>query len=299
MHNNVYIASILKYPVLDNKLIIIGSIASPHNLSIASPIMITIGLNAYNVFLKKPEIIKERPFEEVIYNIDEPLPFKFVIDLTKYHVDLNSVPYIYKIEQADKPSTSIKTFKLTYDESKLGPIKELRGNVTNSSPNDIKNLTLYAIVHAKNGTQLDSVKTSIPIIPPQKTVSFSLIPNKIIRNSVFIYSCVGGDMQNFESYKMIHLNSSKTLGYKFSGFMEVNSIVYDNNSKQFKLGVNNVYPPPASLSLQLLSREKSALQVLLDGKIYYSKILNNSNIVNIYLFVPQGKHEITIQGFTA
>ena len=105
-------------------------------------------------------------------------------------------------------------------------------------------------------------------------------------------------MQNFDSYKMIHLYSGKTLGYKFSGFMEINSIVYDNNSKQFKLSVNNVYPPPAYLSLQLLSMQKGVLHVLLDGKIYSSKILNNSSTVNFDLSVPQGKHEISVKGFT-
>ncbi len=298
VHHNVYISNIIKYPVIDNKLIIVGSIASPHNLSITSPIIVTLGLNTYDIFSKKSEIITEHPFKDVIYNIDEPLPFKFVIDVTKYHVNLNSAPYVYKIEHADKQSTEINTFKLAYDESKLGPFKELRGNVTNTSPNVIKNLTLYAIVHAKNGTQLDSVKTLIPIIPSQKIISFSLIPNKIIRNSVFIYSCVGGDLQNFNTYKMINLNSGKTLGYKFSGFMTIDSIVYDNASKQFKLSVNNVYPPPATLSLQLLSMQKSPLHVSLDGKKYDSKILKKDDNINIDLFVPQGKHEINIQGFT-
>ena len=298
VHNNIYISSFLKYPVSDNKLIIVGSIASPHNLSITSPIIVTLGLNAYNVFSKKSEIITEHPFKDVIYNIDEPLPFKFEIDTTKYHVNLDSVPYVYKIEHADKQSTEVNTFKLAYDESKLGPFKELHGNVTNTSPNVIKNLILYAIVHAKNGTQLDSVKTLIPIIPSQKTVSFSLIPNKIIRSSVFIYSCVGGDLQNFNSYKMINLNSGKTLGYKFSGFMTIDSIVYDYSTNQFRLSVNNVYPPPATLSLQFMSMQKSPLFVLLDGKKYKSKILNNNITINIDLFIPQGKHEISIQGFT-
>ena len=63
--------------------------------------------------------------------------------------------------------------------------------------NTLKNLTLYAIVHAKNGTQIDSVKTIIPLINSQQKVNFKFIPNKVVKDLVFTYSCVGGDSTRY------------------------------------------------------------------------------------------------------
>jgi hypothetical protein len=298
-HKNIYIQNYSIYHDSDKNIIIVGSIATPHNLTLTSPVEVTLGLQAYNKFSKKYDLILEHPFKNVIYNVDEPLPFKFIINTSEFNMNSNSVPYIYSIKNADKQSTEINTFSLKYNEALLGPSKELYGNVTNTSPNTIKNLTLYAIVHGKNGTQIDSVKTVVPFIKSRQTVNFSLVPDRIIKDFVSTYSCVGGNLQNIDSYQTINLNSNTTLGYKFSGLMEIDSINYDNKTDQFKLTVNNVYPLSAALSLQLTPLQKNPLSIKIDGQNHNSKVVNNKETSKIDLLIPQGKHEINIHGINS
>jgi hypothetical protein len=295
-HKNIYIHNYSTYHDLNNNTIIIGSIAAPHNLTLTSPVEVTLGLNTYNNFLKKYEILKEQPFRKVIYDVNEPIPFKFTINPSKFYLNSDSVPYIYNIKKAGEQSTKINTFILKYNEALLGPSKELYGTVRNTAPNLIKNLTLYAIIHAKNGTQIDSVRSIVPIIKSQETVNFSFIPNRVIKDLVSTYSCVGGEIQDINAYQSIKLNSTKTLGYKFSGLMEINTLKYDNKTDELKLEVNNIYPIPAGLSLKLTPEQKNPIDIKIDGLDSDSKISNGKETSEIELFIPQGKHEINIHG---
>jgi hypothetical protein len=171
----------------------------------------------------------------------------------------------------------------------------LFGTVANTGPSVLKNLTLYADVHAKNGSQIDSVKTIIPLINPQQKVNFTFTPNKAIKNLVFTYSCVGGELQDINAYQIIKLNPQKTLGYKFSGFMEINSINYNNKTNSVKLEVNNIYPVSAALSLQLKPTQNTPLNILIDNHKFDSQTMNDSEKTTLDMFIPQGKHEIYIQ----
>jgi hypothetical protein len=294
--SNIYVYNYSVIHDLDNNTTIIGSVTGSHNLTLTYPVKVTVGLNVYNNYSKKYETLIEQPFKKVIYDINEPIPFKFSINSNKYYLDSNSIPYVNSIKKADMQSTKINTFTLDYNEALLGPSKELYGTVTNTGPNTLKNLTLYAIVHAKNGTQIDSVKTIIPLINSQQKVNFKFIPNKAVKDLVFTYSCVGGEAQDINAYQTIHLNQNKTFGYKFSGFMEINSVKYDNKTNEIKINVNNLYPVLGPLSLQLIPLQTSPLDILIDSQSYKSQIFNNNSVSKIDLFIPQGKHEINIKG---
>jgi hypothetical protein len=289
-----YIQNYSTYQNSGKNTIIVGSVAASHNLTLTSPVEITIGLNVYNDSSKRYDIIKEHPFKRLTYNIDEPVPFKFTINPTKHQIKSGSVPFIYDIKKAELQSPNINTFELKYNESNLGPSKELYGTVKNTAPNTIKNLTLYAIVHGKNGAQVDSVKTKISNIEPQETVNFSFVPDKAIENLVFTYSCVGGELEDINSYQSIHISPNQTLGYKFSGFMEIDSLNYDNKTGQFSIKVDNVYPVSSSLSLQLKPEKQNPLSIEIDGHTLDSKFTNGNNTTIVDLAIPQGKHEIDI-----
>ena len=295
-HNNIYIYNFSTYRDLNKNIIIIGSIAGSNKLTLNYPIEVTVALNAYNNYLNNYETIKDTPFKKVIYDVNEPVPFKFILNSSKYQLKSDFSPYIYSIRKADIQSTKINTFSLNYNEANLGPNKELFGTVTNTGPSTIRNLTLYAIVHAKNGTQIDSVKTIIPVINSNETKGFSFIPNKVIKDLVFTYSCVGGELQDINAYQIIKLDSNKTLGYKFSGLMEINSIIYSNKTNSLKLEVNNIYPVSAALSLQLTPIQSSPLKILIDNHTVDSQIINDKEKTKLDMFIPQGKHEIFIRG---
>ena len=289
-----YIQNYSTYQDSDKNKIIVGSVAGPHNLTLTSPLEITLGLNVYNDSSKRYDIIKEHPYKRLAYDINEPVPFKFTINQSKYHIKSDSVPFIYDIIKAEVQSPKINTFTLKYNEALLGPSKELYGTVKNTAPNTIKNLTLYAIVHDKNGAQVDSVKTKIPIIKSQDTVNFRFIPDKAIKDLVLIYSCVGGELEDINAYQLIHIPHNKTLGYKFSGFMEINSLSYDNKTDQLSIKVNNIYPISSSLSLQLIPEQQNPLSIKIDGHILDSKISNSNKTTIVDLLIPQGEHEINI-----
>jgi hypothetical protein len=289
-----YIQKYYNYKDSDKNTTIVGSVAASPNLTLASPVEVTLGLSVYNDFSKRYDIIKEHPFKKLIYDTNEPVPFKFTINPSKYQIKSDSVPFIYDIKNAGMQSPKINTFTLKYDEAFLGPSKELYGTVKNTAPNTIKNLTLYAIVHGKNGVQVDSVKTKIPIIKPQETVNFSFVPNKAVKNLVLVYSCVGGELEDINSYQLIEIQPNKTLGYKFSGFMEINSINYDNKTGQFSIKVNNVYPISSSLSLQLKPEQQNPPSIKIDGHVIDSKITNDNKITIVDLVIPQGEHEIYV-----
>ncbi|MGN6347824.1 MAG: hypothetical protein ACTHME_08990 [Candidatus Nitrosocosmicus sp.] len=296
---NIYVYNhAIIHDKLDKNVSIVGSVAGSNNLP-PYPLEVTLGFDVYNTYSKKYETLIGQPFEKVIYDISHPIPFKFTINSSKYYFDSNSIPYVKSIKKADIHSTKINTFTLDYNESRLGPSKELFGTVVNTGPSILKNLTLYADVHAKNGSQIDSVKTIIPLINPQQKVNFTFTPDKAIKNLVFTYSCVGGELQDINAYQTIKLNPQKTLGYKFSGFMEINSINYNNKTNSVKLEVNNIYPVSAALSLQLKPTQYAPLNILIDNHKFESQAINDSEKTTLDMFIPQGKHEIYIQGISS
>ncbi len=291
-NNNIYVKNFSTYHDIDKNIIIIGSIDADHNLT--SPVEVTLGLNIYNKFSNNNDTIKEHPFNKILYDNHEPIPFKFILNSSKYQLKSNSIPYIYNIKKADLSSIKINTFTLEYNETSLGPAKELYGTVKNTAPNTIKNLKIYAIVHSKNGTQVDSVKTIIPIIKSQETIDFSLIPNDSIKDFVFTYSCVGGDLEDINAYQLVHINSNKTLGYRVSGLVEINSLNYDNKTNEFNFEVDNIYPITATLSLQLIPEQKNPLSIIIDDHAYNSTITNSSGTTKMDVNIPHGEHKITV-----
>ena len=87
-----YIQNYSTYQDSDKNKIIVGSVAGPHNLTLTSPLEITLGLNVYNNSIKRYDILKEHPFKKVTYDVNEPVPFKFTINQSKFHIKSDSVP---------------------------------------------------------------------------------------------------------------------------------------------------------------------------------------------------------------
>jgi hypothetical protein len=105
---------------------------------------------------------------------------------------------------------------------------------------------------------------------------------------------VGGELEGINSYQVIEIQPYKTLGYKFSGFMEINSTNYDNKTGQFSIKVNNAYPISSSSSLQLKPEQQNPPSILIDGHVLDSNIANGNKTTIVNLVIPQGKHEITV-----
>ncbi|MDN5869000.1 MAG: hypothetical protein L0H55_16570, partial [Candidatus Nitrosocosmicus sp.] len=275
-------------------LVVVGSVIKQGIQSI--PQNVTVGMYVFNNAIDKHELLTEKPYNPVIYNNNEPFPFKFKINTTKYSLNSNSVPFVLKSENAS-PFTKINTFELKYPVIPQGPNKELRGNITNTSPLPIENLTLFAIVNDNNSKQIDSVKKLIPFLKPYQTINFSIPPNPSIKDEVYFYSCVGGNAADMriDKYKLFTISKYKVLGYRHSDMMRLDLLNYTENNDRLNIEINNLYPIPGALSIQLMPYQVNPIMVYLDDKIYESatkKYLDD--MIQIDMTIPQGSHEVVL-----
>ncbi len=169
--------------------------------------------------------------------------------------------------------------------------------MTNTGPFQIDNLTLFAIARDNKSTQVDSVKTFIPAIKPYETISFAFIPNPAIKDRVHYYSCVAGDAEDMVvgKYNMFNISNLKTLGYKHSGLMVLDALNYNNINHQLNMKLNNIYPTPGVLTLQLMPNQTNPISVYLDGQLFKSAKINYlENMMQLDMSIPQGQHDIVL-----
>lgn len=263
------------------------------------PQNVTVGMNVHNDITNTGEVLTEKPFNPILYRNNDPFPFKFVIDSTKYSLLADSIPFIYKTENVTDSFTKINTFELDYPVIPQGPSKELYGNITNTGPLQINDLTLLAIANDNKSSQVDSVKTLIPVLKPYETIGFTFTPDPAIKDRVHYYTCVAGDAEDMMvgKYKMFDVSNSTALGYKYSGMMVLDALNYNKSNHQISMKLNNVYPISGSLSLQLMPKQINPISVYLDGKLFESATIKQlENMVQVDMSIPQGPHEIVLPG---
>jgi hypothetical protein len=292
--NETIVKDYSSYLDSSKNLVIVGSVTKQGNQSI--PQNVTVGMNVFNNATNSYELLTEKPYNPIIFNNNEPFPFKFKINTTKYTLNNDSVPFVFKSENAS-PSTKINTFELKYPVVPQGANKELRGNITNTSPLPIENLTLFAIVNDNKSKQIDSVKKLIPYLEPNQTINFSIPPDPSIKDDVYFYSCVGGSAEDMkiDKYKLFTISKNKVLGYKHSLLMQLDQLNYNKTNEQLSIKINNLYSVPGALSVQLMPYQVNPVMVYLDNKPYESATTKYfDDMIQIDMNVPQGSHEIVL-----
>jgi hypothetical protein len=290
-----YIKNYSSYLDADNNIAIIGSVAkSDYQIY---PQNVTVGILAYNNLTASHEIIAEKPYNTILSKNNEPFPFKFKLNSTIFPLAAEGEPFILESENVSMPTTKLNTIKLDYPVIPQGKNKELFGNITNTSPIPINNITLFAIVNDRNSTQIDSVRSFISVLNPYEKVQFSFIPDPAIKDRVYFYSCVGADIDGMkiDEFKIVNISDSKILGYKFSGLIQIDSMNYNSSSKQFNFAINNIYPYPGLLAIELMPVQNSPISIEMDGSPYHATNLKNTdNKTKIELSIPQGIHDVAI-----
>ena len=279
----------------DNNIIIIGSVAKSENQTF--PQNVTVGIVAYNNITGSDEITAEKPFNTILYKNDEPYPFKFKLNSTIFPLAAKAEPFILESKNVSIPTTKLNTIRLDYPVIPQGKNKELFGNITNTSPTPLNNITLFAIVNDRNSTQIDSVRTFIPVLKPYEKMQFSFTPDPAIKDRVYFYSCVGGDIDDMkiDEFRIVNISATKILGYKFSELVQIDSMNYNDSSKQFNFAINNIYPYPGSLSVELMPVQNSPISIMMDGAPYQPTNLKNlANKTAIELSIPKGVHDVAI-----
>ena len=290
-----YVKNYTSYLDDDNNIIIIGSVAKSENQTF--PQNVTVGIVAYNNITKSDEITAQKPFNTILYKNNEPFPFKFKLNSTIFPLAAKAEPFILESKNVSIPTTKLNTIKLDYPVIPQGKNKELFGNITNTSPIPLNNITLFAIVNDRNSTQIDSVRTFLPVLKPYEKMQFSFTPDPTIKDRVYFYSCVGGDIDDMkiDEFKIVNISATKILGYKFSELVQIDSMNYNDSSKQFNFAINNIYPYPGSLSVELMPVQNSPISIVMDGAPYQPTNLKNlANKTAIELSIPKGVHDIAI-----
>ena len=290
-----YVKNYTSYLDNDNNIIIIGSVAKSENQTF--PQNVTVGIVAYNNITGSDEITAEKPFNTILYKNDEPFPFKFKLNSTIFPLAAKAEPFILESKNVSIPTTKLNTIRLDYPVIPQGKNKELFGNITNTSPIPLNNITLFAIVNDRNSTQIDSVRTFIPVLKPYEKMQFSFTPDPAIKDRVYFYSCVGGDIDDMkiDEFRIVNISATKILGYKFSELVQIDSMNYNDSSKQFNFAINNIYPYPGSLSVELMPVQNSPISIVMDGAPYQPTNLKNlANKTAIELSIPKGVHDVAI-----
>jgi hypothetical protein len=295
-NNNVYVKNHSSYADSSKKnIVVVGHVMKQTDQPF--PQNVTVGMYVHNNITNTDEVLTEKPYSPILYKNNDPSPFKFVINSTKYSLSKDSVPFIYENENVTGSYTKINTFELDYPVIPQGPSKELYGNITNTGPLQINNLTLFAIANDNKSSQVDSVKTLIPVIKPYETISFTFTPNPAIKDRVHYYTCVGGNAEDMviDKYKLFPISNSKVIGYKHSDLMVLDALNYNKSNHQLNMKLNNVYPNSGALSLQLMPNQTNPVSVYLDGELFKSaKIKHLESMMQVDMNIPQGPHEVVL-----
>src|SRR5215212_3466898 len=136
-----------------------------------TPLEVKVGVNITKS-INTSSILTSNTFSNVIYTYVSA-PFKFIINSKEFFMDL----------------TQKYSNRATHNE------KALVGTIKNTGSNIIKNVSVYASVHSIDGTQIDSVKsTVIPVIYPYEETGYKIFPDSAIKDDVYFYSCAGLDV---------------------------------------------------------------------------------------------------------
>jgi len=255
-----------------------------------APIEVKLGVN-----ITKPNnlssILTSNTFTNVIYPYTAA-PFKFTISSNELFKGL-----AYPIETKEVAKPFLLELRQNYANLATDDEKALVGTIKNKGFNIIKNVAVYASVHSINGTQIDSVKsTVIPVIHPDEEISYKIIPDSAIKDDVYIYSCAGLDIN--APISTMSIGNGEYLVFNLESASAISNFRYENSSDSIIFEIypyNPVGGPTIFQVPQISSNQK--IDIFLDGKEYENKIVTmDGKTISMNIFIPKDKHELKISG---
>jgi hypothetical protein len=259
------------------------------------PVGVTVGLNTTSSDGSKAAItntsIKQPTYGKIIYPFTGA-PFKFVI--TPHHV-ATSKTFIVNIKQISVPNLHV--LSLNYSNMPVGRDGALVGVAKNIGSFDLRDVSVYASAHSRNGAQVDSVKSNvIPVIKPGQQIAFSAKPDPVVKQGIFYYSCAGFDLN--APITTIDIGNGQFIPYDMRALARISDFKYDNATDSFTFGVKYYSTTGGPLSLKIpQTSEKQSVSVMIDGTLYKkASVKMNGKTVFIDFFVPPEDHNIKIKG---
>jgi hypothetical protein len=260
------------------------------------PVSVTVGLNTTTATFdsSKPPTIyfaNEPIYGRIIYPLTGA-PFKFVVNPQQI---VTSKAFIVNVNQVPVPNWNVVS--LDYSNMPVGKDAALVGTAKNIGTFDLHNVSVYASVHSRNGTQIDSVKSNvIPVIRPGQQIAFIAKPDSTVKSGVFYYSCAGFDLD--APITTLNIGNGQFIPYDLRALARVSDFKYDHATDSISFGVKyySTIGGPLTLKIPQVS-EKQSVSVMMDGTLYKkASVKMNGKTVSIDFFVPPEDHNIQIKG---
>ncbi len=219
-------------------------------------------------------------------------PFKFILGEGMQQV---AAPFLLEVKELNEVQYDMLT--LTYDGMAVGEERMFVGKVKNTGPFDIHNVSVFAAVHSPDHTaQLDTVRSNvIPVLRAGEESDFAAVPDRAIQPSVLYYSCAGLDYD--DPITTIKVGEGKILAYDLTAAAQVRNFRYENATDSLDFGIRPYSPYGDAVTLKIAQLSSNqTITVVVDGNIHDAKVKADGRTMNIEFFIPEGDHEVRIQG---
>ena len=252
---------------------------------------VTVGLNVHNKIDGSNTTLNDPTFSKIVFPGKES-PFKFKIG---GDYDVLGKPYILETQMLNEPFYNVVL--QNYSNFPVGQYRELVGTLKNIGQVVLQNITVYASVHDKNGSQIDSIKSNIiPILKPGEIKSFSARPDNAVVKYANYFSCAGIALN--APINTLDLGDGRFLTYGLESLAKISNFTYDKASDSISFIADHYNPlggivtfeipqldntPNVKIYLDNIGQKDE--QITKDGKTIFAKI-----------FVPPKEHSVRITG---
>lgn len=271
----------------NGKLNIIGVVT---NYGVTSE-QVVVGLDIHNKIDDSNITLNDTTFSKIIYPGKES-PFKFKIS-TDY--DVLGKPHIIQIKKVNDPFYNV--IIQNYSNFPVGQNKELVGTLKNTGNVVMQNISVYASVHNKNGTQIDSIKSnSIPILKPGEVKSFSARPDNSIVKDANYFSCAGFDPNS--PINTLDLGNGKFLAYGLESVAKISNFGYNKSTDSISFSADHYNPLGGIVTFKIPQLDNNHdVTIFLDNLgLKDQQITKNGKTIITNIFVPPNEHVIRIAG---
>ena len=291
--NSIYGEEIIEIssgsPFVDSsgKLNIIGVIT---NLGTTSE-QVTVGLDVHKKIDGSKTTLQDTTFSKIIYPGKES-PYKFKINADH---DVLGKPYLLQTVNTNEPYYNI--ILQNYSNFPVGENRELVGTLKNNGSVLVQNISVYASVHDKNGTQIDSIQSNIiPILKPGEVKAFSARPDNAIVRDANYFSCAGFDPD--APINTLDLGNEKFLPYGLESVAKISNFSYDNSTDSILFTADHYNPLGGIVTFKIPQLDSSHdITIFLDNLgLKDQTISKNGKTITTNIFIPPNEHSVRITG---
>ncbi len=271
----------------NGKLNIIGVVT---NYGVTSE-QVVVGLDIHNKIDDSNITLNDTTFSKIIYPGKES-PFKFKIS-TDY--DVLGKPHIIQMKKVNDPFYNV--IIQNYSNFPVGQNKELVGTLKNTGNVVMQNISVFASVHNKNGSQIDSIKSnSIPILKPGEVKSFSARPDNSIVKDANYFSCAGFDPNS--PINTLDLGNGKFLAYGLESVAKISNFGYNKSTDSISFSADHYNPLGGIVTFKIPQLDNNHdVAIFLDNLgLKDQQITKNGKTIITNIFVPPNEHVIRIAG---